>query len=244
MTTLSVLRYGVVPYGQALAHQLDLRRRVQEDPERAGWVVCLQHPPVVTLGKRGKPSDLVSPDLLAERGVELFRVDRGGEATYHGPGQLVIYPIINLDEVGLGVVDLVRSLAASLGDALRETSELQTEYDPEHPGLWTTENPRRKIASVGMRVSRGVSTHGAAINLANDMIPFSWIVACGMPNAPMTRLQDYGDDPVDLDAFADEVLRAFAERIDVRLEDDEQPLPPPSEWVKSMPLPASERAGA
>lgn len=244
MTTLRVLRYGVVPYGQALAHQLDLRRRVQEDPDNAGWVVCLQHPSVVTLGKRGKASDLISLDLLEERGVELFRVDRGGEATYHGPGQLVLYPIVDLDLVGVGVVDLVRTLAASLGDALRETCGLETSYDPEHPGLWTTEDPARKIASVGMRVSRGVSTHGAAINLANDMIPFSWIVACGMPNAPMTRLQDYVDEPVELDAFAERVLAAFAARLDVELLDDEQQLPQPSDWVESMPLPEPHPRGA
>lgn len=236
MTQLRVLRYGVVPYGQALAHQTELRERLQAGEDHPGWLICLQHPPVVTLGKRGRESDIVSPELLSERGVELFRVDRGGEATYHGPGQLVVYPIVRLDDLGIGVVDVVRGLAASLADTIREGYGLETKYDPDHPGLWTGEQPSRKIGSVGMRVSRGVSTHGAALNVVNDMIPFSWIVACGMPNAPMTRLQDYVDESIDLEIFTDLFLTSFASRMKVDLTAADIELPPSSRWHRSLDL--------
>lgn len=223
---VGVLRHGVVPYGQALAFQHGLRDRLITGAEPgAGWVVCLQHNPVVTLGKRGKETDLVSPALLESRGVRVFRVDRGGEATYHGPGQLVVYPILRLDDLGLGVVDVVRNLAGALADTLREAWGLETVYDPDCPGLWTLEEPRRKIASVGMRVSRGVSTHGAAINLVNDLIPFSWIRACGMSNAPMTRLQDYVEEVVDIEEFTAEFLPRFASRIGVELTERAEELP-------------------
>lgn len=231
-----VLRYGVVPYGQALAHQLALRERLIADEDAAGWILCLEHEPVVTIGKRGRETDIVSPTLLEERGVELFRVDRGGELTFHGPGQLVVYPILKLSQLGLGVVDVVRGLASALAETLAARHDLETSYDPEHPGLWTSEQPARKIGSVGMRVSRGVSTHGAALNLVNDMIPFSWIVACGMPNAPMTRLQDYVDVPVDLGRFTDDFLPRFASQIGTELVAGEEPLPGPDTWIESLPL--------
>lgn len=238
---VGVLRYGVVPYGQALAHQHALRERVVSG-DGDGWIVCLEHPPVVTLGKRGRPDDIIAPELLAERGVELFRVDRGGEATYHGPGQLVVYPIVRLDALGLGIVDVVRRLARSLADTLDEEG-VDAEYDAEHPGLWTTEAPRRKIASVGMRVSRGVSTHGAALNLTTDLIPFSWIVACGMPNAPMTRLQDYVEEPVDLGAFRERFLEAFARSIEVELFAADVALPPRESWVPSLDVATEHTVG-
>ncbi len=239
MTELRVLRYEVVPYGQALALQLALRERLQAGEDHAGWLVCLQHPPVVTLGKRGQESDIVSPQLLAQRGVELFRVDRGGEATYHGPGQLVFYPIVRLEALGLGVVDVVRALAEALSMTLREHG-VETRYDPDHPGVWTTEEPPRKMGSVGMRVSRGVSTHGAALNVQNDMIPFSWIVACGMPNAPLTRLRDYLEADPDLAAITDRVLHHFAQRVGASLVEAEEELPE-SGWQASQPLPTVGR---
>lgn len=220
--------------------QTALRARLQADEAHPGWIVCLEHPPVVTLGKRGREEDIISPQLLSDRGVELFRVDRGGEATYHGPGQLVFYPIIRLDDLKLGVVDVVRSLASALSSAVADYG-VQTRYDPEHPGLWTTEDPSRKMGSVGMRVSRGVSTHGAALNVLNDMIPFSWIVACGMPNAPMTRLADYVDEPPELTSLRDGVLRHFAAAIDVELVDGDEQLPGAQEWVSSLPLPSTAR---
>lgn len=229
------LPLGTVPYGQALALQLEIRSKLQGDLlPWDGVLITLQHPPTVTLGKRGREEDLIGRDFLKERGVELFRIDRGGEATYHGPGQLVVYPVFKLEPLGLGVVDLVRGLASALGRSLKEWG-VGAEYDVEHPGLWTNdETPSRKIASVGMRVSGGVSTHGAAINLNNDMIPFGSIVACGMPNAPMSRLRDYLSGPVDLDLFTERVVDEFVTGFGWEIKKGTLELPLEDAWVDGV----------
>ncbi len=234
---MKLLRPGLVPYGQALAWQLELRRRLQQDSAGAvGTLICLQHPPVVTLGKRGRLDDIFGLEALRERGTEFFKIDRGGEATYHGPGQLVIYPIVKLDNLGIGVVDLIRGLAGCLSETLAEF-DVQAAYDPDHPGLWTVGEPlRRKIASVGMRVSGGVSTHGAAINLTNDLSPFALFVPCGMPDSPMARLADCTDDAVDIDDFTDRFLEHFSEFLELEFEPHEMKPPPREEWAAPMPV--------
>lgn len=226
---------GVVPYGQALALQLDIRAKLQGDLlPWDGVLLTLQHPPTVTLGKRGREEDLVGRDMLRERGVEIFRIDRGGEATYHGPGQLVVYPIFKLEPLGLGVVDLVRGVARALSETMEEWG-VASEYDVEHPGLWTVdETPSRKVASVGMRISGGVSTHGAAINLVNDMIPFTFIVACGMPNAPLSRLQDYVDEEVDVEEFTREFVDRFVDDFGWTIKKGTLELPPENAWESGL----------
>ena len=235
---MKLLRPGLISYGQALAWQLQLRERLQEgtadDP--VGYLMCLEHSPVVTLGKRGSLDDIFGLDDLRDRGTQFFKIDRGGQATYHGPGQLVVYPIIKLDNTDYGVVDIIRGLARCLGDTLDEYG-VGAAYDDDHPGLWTTDRkPQRKIASVGMRVSGGVTTHGAAINLVNDLTPFSMFVPCGMPNAPMTRLVDWTDDDVDLDDFTDRFLEYFGDFIDQPLEPMTANPPPKAQWVAPMSL--------
>ena len=233
---MKLLRPGLVPYGQALAWQHQLRQRLRDgcadDP--VGYLLCLQHPPVVTLGKRGRTEDIFGLQVLRDRGTEFFKIDRGGEATYHGPGQLVIYPIVKLEELGIGVVDVIRGLAASLADTLAEYG-VEAEYDPEHPGLWTVNEPiRRKIASVGMRVSGGVSTHGAAINLVNDLTPFTLFVPCGMPNTSMARLQDCTDRSVDVDEFSDRFLEFFAEFLGRDFEPFQLSPPQKTDWASPL----------
>ena len=235
---MRLLRPGLVPYGQALAWQLELRQRLQEnlDDNSVGYLICLQHPPVVTLGKRGRLDAIFGLEALRDRGVEFFKIDRGGEATYHGPGQLVIYPIIKLDGLDIGVVDVIRGLAGCLSTTLAEYG-VEAEYDPDCPGLWTTDEAvPHKIASVGMRVSRGVSTHGAAINLTNDLSPFSLFVPCGMPDSPMARLADRVESPVDLEAFTDRFLVHFAAFLDRPFEPDTLEPPPRDRWIPAMPV--------
>src|SRR5690554_782206 len=172
---LEIIRLGVVPYGQALALQMKLRERLkaQRDEDLVGYLIALEHPPTVTLGKRGSFEDLVNHAWLQANGVEVFKIDRGGEATFHEPGQLVVYPILRLSALEKGVVDVIRGMAACLGESVAEYGKVAA-YDLEHPGLWTQdETPSRKLASVGMRVQSGVTTHGVAMNLVNQMIGFS-----------------------------------------------------------------------
>ena len=232
---LGLLRLGTVPYGQALAFQVGLRERLRnrEDDEFIGYVLALEHPPTVTLGKRGSFDDLVNHKWLADKGVEVFRIDRGGEATFHEPGQLVVYPIIRLKALDLGVVDLIRGMAGCLSQTVADYG-VEAAYDLDHPGLWTTdEEPSRKVASVGMRVQSGVTTHGAAINLVNEMLGFSMIVACGMPNAPMARLADYCGGECDFEGFQEAFLQNFASFLEVDFVDHEMELPAESEWVEA-----------
>lgn len=243
---MKLIRLPVVPYGQALALQLQLRERLQnltqQDGESEGYLLVLQHPPVITLGKRATVAALSAPGWIREQGIEVFKIDRGGEATYHGPGQLVIYPIVRLDALGLGVADLVRGLAASIATVLKKYGVVAA-YDPEIPGLWTQdETPSRKIASVGMRVSGGVSTHGAAVNVVNDMTAFQMFTPCGMPGAPMGRLLDYcgvggdglGEGSVGLfDRFSEDVIGELGAFFGRELEELEVELPGEKDWVSS-----------
>lgn len=193
---IKLISLNTVPYGQALALQLALRQALYDGTDAddpAGYLVCLEHPPTVTLGRRGQVTDVVGRQLMAAQGIPLFKIDRGGEATAHEPGQLVIYPILILERLGKGVVDVIRGMADCLGHAVAPFG-LETMYNKEAPGVWTVhpeeDTPHVKIASVGMRVAKGVSTHGAAINLTNDMMTtFRMIVPCGMPDAPMSSVR-------------------------------------------------------
>lgn len=230
---VEIIRLGVVPYGQALALQVKLRERLkqQQDEDLVGYLIALEHPPTVTLGKRGSFNDLVNHAWLKENGVEVFKIARGGEATFHEPGQLVVYPILRLKALGKDVVDVIRGMAACLGESVRQYGKVAA-YDLEHPGLWTRDEvPSRKLASVGMRVQSGITTHGAAINLVNPMIGFSMIVVCGMLNTPMARLCDYWDDDFDFDAFRDDFLARFGAFLELPCVDGQLELPPPEDWV-------------
>lgn len=243
---MKLIRLPVVPYGQALALQLQLRERLQtrtgHDGESVGYLLVLQHPPVITLGKRGTVSALSAPGWVREQGIEVYKIDRGGEATYHGPGQMVVYPIVRLDELGMGVADLVRGLASCIG-AVLEKNGVSAAYDPEIPGLWTQgEALSRKIASVGMRVSGGVTTHGAAVNLVNDMTAFQMFTPCGMPGAPMARLLDYRAADEDAGAlyesFENDFIAQFETFTARALEPLQVELPGEEAWVAAESLDA------
>lgn len=230
---VELLRPGLVPYGQALALQLALRERLKarEDDDLVGYVVALEHPATVTLGKRGSFDDLVNHAWLEQKGVEVFKIDRGGEATFHEPGQMVVYPILRLAALGRGVVDVIRGMAECLAGSVAPYG-VEAGYDLEHPGLWTRDEvPARKIASVGMRVQSGITTHGVAMNLVNEMIGFSMIVVCGMPNAPMARLADYCGGDLDFEAFEQDFLQRFSAFLDLPFVEAEVELPAPEQWV-------------
>ena len=236
---IGLLELGTVPYGQALALQHRLRARLidgEVSPSLAGWLLVLEHPPVVTLGKRGEIGALIQPEQLRAQGVECFEIDRGGEATAHEPGQLVIYPVVDLEALDLGVVDVVRGLAAELSDTLG-TFGVEAAYDPDHPGIWTQGEPSHKLASVGMRVRRGTTTHGAALNLVNDLSTFSMIVPCGMPQAPMARLADLVDaeeDSIQPLSFARRVYPGLESLLGAELRDADVELPTADDWAEPI----------
>jgi lipoate-protein ligase B len=185
---LWVCNLGRVPYREATELQESLRERVIAG-ELPDLMLLLEHPPVYTLGRRSAPGDLpLSEDWLREQGIEVVRTERGGKLTYHGPGQLVGYPIVHVPDVLEYVRGMERALVAALaGAGVRARGRLAD--GREFTGVWVED---RKIASIGVHLSHGVSTHGFAVNVDNDLAPFGWVVPCGMPDVKMTSLAAEG----------------------------------------------------
>jgi lipoyl(octanoyl) transferase len=180
---------GRVPYREAW----DLQRRLvaaRADESIGDRLLLLEHPAVLTLGRQADEAHiLASPEVLATRGIEVLRVERGGEVTYHGPGQLVAYPILGLSRRGLLVRPLVRALEAAM-IATCAASGVQAARREGHPGCWCDPDGAapRKIGALGLRVERGVSYHGIALNIAPDLADFELIDPCGMPGTVSTSI--------------------------------------------------------
>jgi lipoyl(octanoyl) transferase len=186
MDELLVVRLGVVECRAALELQEAVRERRIAD-ELPDVLLLLEHPPVYTQGRRSSESDLpFAPEWYAQQGIDVVPVRRGGQLTYHGPGQLVGYPIMRVDDVVAYLRTMEQALIAALGD-----EEIQARNRPEdgieYTGVWIDD---RKIASIGVHVSHHVTTHGFAVNVDNDMRPFEWAVACGLHGVQMTSLAD------------------------------------------------------
>ncbi len=181
---LWVCHLGVLDYLEALDLQERIRSARQAD-EIPDVLLTLQHPPVYTRGRRSGPDELpMGEDWYRAQGIDVIQTDRGGKVTYHGPGQLVGYPIVRVDDV----VAYVRRLELALVAALAEEgvqARPRPDDGPDYTGVWVQD---RKIASIGVHLSRGVTTHGFAVNVENDMQPFEWVVACGLDGVRMTSL--------------------------------------------------------
>ena len=181
---LWVCHLGTVDYrsGVAIQQRLHERRLAGELPD---LLLLLEHPPVYTRGRRSGAQDLPLPEnFYRARGIDVASTDRGGKLTYHGPGQLVGYPIVGVGDVGRHL----RTIEAAIVDALGEFAiGARSRHDEgiDYTGVWVGD---RKIASIGVHVSRGVATHGFAVNVDNDLQPFSWVVACGLPDVQMTSI--------------------------------------------------------
>jgi len=177
-------RLGLIRYADALAFQkrLEAARQSEQVPD---VLLLLEHPPVYTRGRRTTADELpMGEDWYRAQGIDVVDVDRGGKVTYHGPGQLVGYPIMRTDDVVAFVRTMERALVAALADEGLEP-RVRTDEGPDYTGVWVGE---RKIASIGIHVSKGVTTHGFAVNVQNDLQPFEWVVPCGLSNVRMTSL--------------------------------------------------------
>jgi len=182
---LWVCHLGVVPYCDALAIQEQIRARRQAG-EVPDTLLLLEHPPTYTRGRRSGTEDLpLGEDFYRAKGIEIHATDRGGRLTYHGPGQLVGYPIMGITDVNRYLRTMEDAILAALAE---EGVQGHTRHDEgiDYTGVWVQE---RKIASIGVHVSHGVTTHGFAVNVTNDLEPFSWVVACGLPDVAMTSLE-------------------------------------------------------
>ncbi|HEX9579906.1 MAG TPA: lipoyl(octanoyl) transferase LipB [Gemmatimonadales bacterium] len=210
---LAVVGVGRMAYGPALDLQRSIAARRITGELTRDVLLLVEHAPVVTLGRGSQPQHLpVSPEALAARGVELFEIERGGDVTFHGPGQLVGYPIIALSEHRPDLHWFLRALEATLIttlDHLHVPAERRTGYT----GVWTA-GGARKIASIGIHVKQWVTWHGFALNVMTDLSYFDLIVPCGIPHVIMTSVQrELGERaPRDLWGRAlDAVILGFAE---------------------------------
>jgi lipoyl(octanoyl) transferase len=228
-----VVRCGLVPYEEAGVAQRWLRDARQEGaiPD---VLLLLEHPPVYTRGRRSTAEELpMAREWYELQGIEVHDTDRGGRVTYHGPGQLVAYPIVDLKPYGDDVHEYVRRLErvaiAALGDhgvsatTIEGLTGVWAEGAPPPGGRRagdvhitdvsgpSADNEARKIGSIGVHVSRGVTTHGLAVNVNNDLQPFEWVVPCGIDDCQVTSLSRELGAAQDPDAFAETVAARFAE---------------------------------
>jgi lipoyl(octanoyl) transferase len=181
---LWVCHLGTVEYREALALQERVRAARQDDlvPD---VMLALEHWPVYTRGRRSAGGELpMGEEWYRTQGFDIVETDRGGKVTYHGPGQLVGYPIVRVDDVVAYVRLLERALVAALAEeGIR--ARARSDDGPDYTGVWVED---RKIASIGVHVARGVTTHGFAVNVENDLQPFGWVVPCGLEGVRMTSL--------------------------------------------------------
>lgn len=204
---------GRVPYAEALELQRAVARARIAEAVPQDVLLLLEHPPVVTLGRSSKPTHLVaSPELLAARGAELFEVERGGDVTFHGPGQLVGYPIISLRRHRQDLHWYLRQIEASLIRTL-EQWEIPADRSQGFTGVWTR---GRKIASIGVHARDWVTWHGFALNVTTDLRWFDLIVPCGIDGVVMTSIaHETGDATVALEDVAAAVAEAAGEVFDL-----------------------------
>ena len=214
----AVIQLGTTPYLEAWELQKQIAAEVR-DGVRPDTVIFLEHPPVVTLGRRTDGGELHVPEGTA---VEIVETDRGGKSTFHGPGQLVCYPILDLKRHGQDVKRYCRDLEEALILTLAKLG-VEGERIDGLTGVWLT-RPPRKIASIGIHISKWVTTHGYALNVDLDPAPFTqWITACGLEDAAFTTVAQELGRPVAVDEARAPALEALAEVFALELH--ERPAP-------------------
>jgi lipoyl(octanoyl) transferase len=200
---------GRVGYADGLRLQKERRERLRrEGPGAGGYLLLLEHNPVITDGRFGKGGHIIlPPEELEKRGVETYKTDRGGDVTFHGPGQLVAYPIMDLRAFGLGAKSYVRALEETI-------VRLLADYDirgitmEKLRGVWAYGG---KIASVGVSVKGGITMHGCAFNVNTDLNWFSMIIPCGLEGVMITSLKDILGEEMDFEAVMRAYVRSFGE---------------------------------
>jgi len=217
---ISVLQLGTQDYGTALTLQrklVDLRKA----NEIGDVLLLLEHQQVITLGRNAQTANIVaSPELLAQHGVEVIECDRGGDVTFHGPGQLVGYPIFDLrafttpegERKTLGAIEFVRKMEESLIRTCADFRIAATRIS-KLTGVWTSppniESEPAKIAAIGIHISRAVTSHGFALNVNTDLSFFDLIIPCGLAAKPVTSIAREAGRPVSLDSVAESITRNF-----------------------------------
>jgi lipoyl(octanoyl) transferase len=220
---IQIRRLGLVPYGEALALQKQLveERKAGAIPDQ---LLLLQHPPVITLGvktRNDRSHVIATPDTLEAEGVQVFEAGRGGDVTYHGPGQLVGYPIIDLKPDRCDVHRYVRDLEEVL---IRTAAGFQI-ASARLPGLTGTWVGDKKLAAIGVRIARWVTSHGFALNVSTNLAHFGLIVPCGLSDKGVTSIDELTGRQVEAAAVEDAVIRAFCDVFERQLLPEQAAVP-------------------
>jgi lipoate-protein ligase B len=219
--TWRVFEPGLLDYGEALRLQHHLVAARKSGALACDLLILLEHPPVFTLGRRGGREDLVVPtDFLANTGIQVIQAERGGNITYHGPGQLVAYLVLDLEAAKMGVKDFVHFLEEVM---IRTSAEwgVVAERNPVNRGIWVGNS---KMGSIGIAIRRGITYHGMAFNVDVSLEPFGWINPCGLPDVGVTSLKLASGRTLDMPSvrrvFKSHIQTIFGTEL-VALEQDE-----------------------
>jgi len=212
-----VVHLGTIDYRRCWDLQVKLANAVH-DGEEPNTLLLLEHPLVYTRGRLSRPEQiLLTPEQLAELGAQVYEVDRGGLATFHGPGQLVAYPVVNLREWG-GPVKYIRTLERIIIGALADFG-IKAGLVQGLTGVWVD---NAKIAAIGVKISRGVAYHGLAINVNTDLSYFDYIIPCGISDRPMTSLAKHLGEGVDLEMVRYSLAYHFGQGMAFRMVEAER----------------------
>ncbi|MDQ6825690.1 MAG: lipoyl(octanoyl) transferase LipB [Candidatus Eremiobacteraeota bacterium] len=211
MKLVRLLDLGRRPYRDVWDLQRDLHARVAGGEAPESWIV-VEHTPVVTLGRNAKASNLnFSPESLAGRGIDVFSVERGGDVTYHGPGQLVVYPIRKLERFR-EIVPLVRALEAAVIQTCASFG-VASERWSDHAGVWIGAN---QICAIGLAIKKMTSLHGIALNVSTDLNYDRLITPCGLPNRGITSLTKEARAPIELTVAKNALLESLEREFGIR----------------------------
>ena len=208
---LNAITLGRCEYDKALKIQYDiLEKRQNGDIEDT--LILVEHPPVITMGRRAVPSNvIVSKEFLQDKGIETIKTNRGGDVTYHGPGQIVGYTIVNLKENRLGIKEFVAGLEEVFIGLLKEQFDIKAKHDPTNIGVWVAD---KKITAMGLAVKRGVTMHGFALNVNTNLDHFQYIIPCGIQDKGVTSIQKIVGQSVDLNGMSKLVENYFLKTFD------------------------------
>ncbi|HYE82292.1 MAG TPA: lipoyl(octanoyl) transferase LipB [Clostridia bacterium] len=208
---LNVLHLGKCDYKKAWDIQHDILAKRQKG-ELGDTLILVEHPPVITLGRNAMESNVVVPEeYLEEKGIGVYHIERGGDVTYHGYGQIVGYPIVGLRDKGIGIREFVEKLEYTFIKLLKDIYGIESGINPEFPGVWAGNN---KIVAVGLAVKRGVTMHGFAFNVNTELEHFKLIVPCGISGKDVTSLQKLTGSSIEWDHINKMVLDYFCKIFD------------------------------
>ncbi|MAF85366.1 MAG: lipoyl(octanoyl) transferase [Dehalococcoidales bacterium] len=218
---------GIMPYELALKLQQRLTQ-ARAEGDVPDVLLLLEHPPVVTIGRfRGEEDLIVPPEILTGEEIAVFLTNRGGGITYHGPGQLVGYPILNIKENGLSVREYIWKLESVIIKLLLGLG-IQGQRVLKHPGVWVHE---KKVCSIGIHVNRYITMHGFALNVSNDLRYFEYIRPCGLRSEMMTSLSQLLERPIEVKTIIDSLINSFSETFGLECE------PGNDQWLSQPTVP-------